>query len=372
MFKARLRFPVLYEFVLFFSLAATGIPAGPSFLPLNDNTSAPYTAVYSWGISGHNKGLDAAYASWLNRPALWVEDFQPTERWDNINGSGGWQLGPWSEWAKANPSRRLILSVVLLPGPWNGGGPQAGIDAGIPVSLEEGAKGSYNKHFQKLAENLVAKGLGQSILRLGWEFNGGWYAWRAVKKEEAFAEYWRQIVKTMRSVPGAESLQFCWNPTNNMVQIDARKCWPGDEYVDYVGVDVYDQSWLPDTYPFPKDATEEEVLRRQKNAWNGWIWSKQQYGLELWRDFAREHGKPLSIPEWGVCSRKDGHGGMDNPYFIQKMHDFITDPENNVAFHCYFDVEAGDGHHQLSPGLGNHQSEFPKSGELFKRLFTLP
>lgn len=33
-------------------------------------------------------------------------------------------------------------------------------------------------------------------------------------------------------------------------------------------------------------------------------------------------------------------------------------------------VEAGDGHHQLSPGKdGNHQTIFPKSAEKFRELF---
>jgi len=61
---------------------------------------------------------------------------------------------------------------------------------------------------------------------------------------------------------------------------------------------------------------------------------------------------------------------LDNPHFIEQMHAFIADPANNVAFHCYFDVEAPDGHHQLSPGEdGKHKTEFQKSAETFKELF---
>lgn len=52
------------------------------------------------------------------------------------------------------------------------------------------------------------------------------------------------------------------------------------------------------------------------------------------------------------------------------MHAFICDPANNVAFHCYFDVQAPDGRHQLSPGVdGNEQTPFPRSATLFKQLF---
>jgi len=41
------------------------------------------------------------------------------------------------------------------------------------------------------------------------------------------------------------------------------------------------------------------------------------YGLDYWSSFARQHNKPLALVEWGVWNRGDGHGGGDNPSFIQ-------------------------------------------------------
>lgn len=331
--------------------------------------SPPNIAVYRWGITGLNGGEYDAYPKWLGYEVTWAEDFMPTEDWENIEG-GGWQLGPWGTWVNAVPGRRLILSVPLLPGDWSGHGATRGQYKGIPVSLEKGAKGEYNKHFKVLAENLVANGLQNTIVRLGWEFNGGWYTWRACGKQDQFAAYWRQVVMTMRDVPGAAELQFNWNPTLGWVQFPSAEAWPGDEYVDQIGLDVYDQSWAKATYPFPKDATPEQIAERQKRAWDEVTNNAQQYGLPYWVDFAKRHNKPLTIPEWGVCSRSDGHGGGDNPYFIEQMHRFINDPQNNVAFHCYFDVDAGDGAHQLSPAkAGNHVTKFPRSSQAFVTLF---
>ena len=55
------------------------------------------------------------------------------------------------------------------------------------------------------------------------------------------------------------------------------------------------------------------------------------------------------------------------------MRAFISDPANNVAWHCYFDVNAPDGHHQLSPGVGERREnvtvEFPKAAARFRELF---
>lgn len=343
--------------------------------PPNDNEKPPFKAVYRWGQGGVAKGLYDAYGPWLNRKVIWAEDFMPTEGWNKIEGEE-WQLGTWKGWVQKQPGRRLVLSVPLLPGGWNGKGPTTGPGAGEPVSLEEGAKGTYNEYFQHLAENLVANDLGDTILRLGWEFNGGWYTWRADTKEKAeqFAAYFRQIVITMRSVQGSENLKFCWNPAMEpWWAYPPETAWPGDDVVDYVGLDVYDQSWAKNTYPFPEGASEAEIAEIQLKVWDQVKNNEKTYGLPYWVQFAAQRNKPLSIPEWGVCDRSDKHGGLDNPIFIEKMHEFITNPANNVYFECYFDVGAHDGDHQLCPNPdGKRETKFPKASAKYKELFSLP
>ena len=176
----------------------------------------------------------------------------------------------------------------------------------------------------------------------------------------------------MRAVPGTDRLQFCWNPTLGHQQFPAEQAWPGDDFVDYIGVDVYDESWLPDTYPWPVGASPELIEARRKKVWNDVI-LHGDHGLSFWSKFAREHRKPLAIPEWGVNNRVDQpqqHGGLDNAYFVEQMHRFLKDRANNVAFHCYFDVQAPDGHHQLSPGVkGSEKTEFPLAAAKFRELF---
>lgn len=343
----------------------------------DDNAKAPHIAVFKGSVDGVKKPYgaqnNAAYAAWLNRNVVWAEDTQPGGSWDNMSGQA-WQLAPWSNWKKVVPGRRLILNICIIPGPWDGSGPQMGKDAGIPVSLEDGAAGKYNEYYRKLAENLVKYGLEDSILRLGCEFNGGWFAWRAQSdaKAKAFAGYFREIVKTMRSVPGAEGLKFDWNVGLGWCSFDPENAWPGDEYVDFVGIDTYDDCYAPNTYPFPKNASEAEKDRIRKKVWHDHILGGK-FGLSYWSDFARKHGKPMSLPEWGVNNKPDGHGGGDNPYFIEQMYEFINDPRNNVAYHSYFDYQAGDGHHQLSPTReGKIVTEFPRSAEKFQKLFSLP
>ncbi len=91
-----------------------------------------------------------------------------------------------------------------------------------------------------------------------------------------------------------------WGPQDSPADL----AYPGDDVVDYIGLDVYD---------FKHEGSVEE-------RWNT-FYLKAPFGLEWHRDFAARHGKPMSYPEWGV-----GNFG-DNPYFIQQMHDwFVREP----------------------------------------------
>jgi Glycosyl hydrolase family 26 len=276
----------------------------------------------------------AGFERWLGRGVGVRLDFLPGASWREIEDPA-WQLRRWK-----HAGGTLVLTVPLLPGPWDrshGGG----------VSLGNCRSGAYDAHWSRLARNLVEQRLGDSVLRLGHEFNGGWYVWRAASAEADFAGCFRQVVRSMRAVPGS-GFEFDWNPALGHLEADPLRAYPGDSYVDTIGIDVYDQSWIPDTYPIPADAAPHDVLERRQRAWSGMLHG--ELGLEFWSHFARAHGKPLAIPEWGLTRRSDGHGGGDNPYFVEQMYRFVRDPANRVAWFIYFEHDARDGEHQLTAG----------------------
>ena len=124
------------------------------------------------------------------------------------------------------------------------------------------------------------------------------------------------------------------------------RAYPGDAYVDYVGADVYDNSWIADY--------RDPVAR-----WKDFV--TQPYGLQWQSDFATAHGKPMTFPEWGLSTRSDGHGGGDDPYFIQQMYDWIS--THDVAHADYFEYDAPDGRHSLMNG------QFPNAAAKFQALF---
>jgi hypothetical protein len=133
-------------------------------------------------------------------------------------------------------------------------------------------------------------------------------------------------------------------------------------------VDIYDQSWATNTYPYPSTCDAACRLTRQQTAWNGHSWR-----LNTLRDFARARGKPLALPEWGVITRSDGHGGGDNPYFVQMMHDFILDLANNVVFHAYFNITNSRVDSRLTDSIGYDNpagpTRLPNSAARFRQLF---
>jgi Glycosyl hydrolase family 26 len=215
-------------------------------------------------------------------------------------------------------SYQMIWAVPILPSSGN-------------YSLATGATGAYNQYFITLAEGLVTGGQGSSIIRLGWEFNGSWFPWKADGQAGNFIAYWRQIVNSMRSVPGAD-FKFEWNPTDGDEGVgNLADYYPGNSYVDFIGLDVYDVAWGS----YPGAATEFSTIEAEP------------YGLNWLASFAAKQGKPMTLPEWGLGGG-DSHDGApvsdpgtqvsggDDPTFINDMAAWIA--AHNVYEATLWDV----------------------------------
>lgn len=268
------------------------------------------------------------FTRWLVREPQWIIDFLDDQSWDKFVSSARWISGCWK-----NSGHRLSLAVPMLPKDHSG-------------TLKTGAQGTYDRTFAEIAAILVANGHADAVLRVGWEFNGGWYPWAAAQDPDSFVRFWRRIATAMRSVPGAR-FRMEWTPTLGWQQIPPDRVYPGDAYVDVIGMDVYNQSW-------------KESSNTPESRWSELLTS--QYGLQWHRDFAKAHGKPMAYPEWGTGTRPDGHGAGDDPHFIERMAAWIS--ANDVLYQAYWDYPAADFDGELS---GNRQ---PASAAAFKRQFS--
>ncbi|GGL70291.1 hypothetical protein GCM10010129_12220 [Streptomyces fumigatiscleroticus] len=208
--------------------------------------------------------------------------YLPGDRWSNIEGGAGF-LDVWAQWRRQRADRMLVLNVPMLERN------EAGVpDDEVRALLREGAAGRFDHHFRALAEQLVRLKAPDTVVVLGWEMNGTTYTHRCGPEPQAWKEYWNHIVTTMRSVPGQE-FRFDFTPTRGRDAIPWTQCYPGDDTVDIIGMDSYDQ---PGGMSF-----DEQV--------------KEPYGLQEHVEFARNHGKPISYPEWGLFRNGDNAAYME-------------------------------------------------------------
>jgi hypothetical protein len=241
-----------------------------------------------------------AAESWLGVALTVGRTYLPGESWNALQGPDH-ILKPWTRWRAAKPGRMLALNVPMITP--NEGGLS---DVEVRVLLNAGADGAFDLFFERLAQRLVTAGAADTILVLGWEMNGTTYSSRCKPHPGAWKAYWRRIVETMRAVRG-QHFRFDFAPNRGKDAIAWTKCYPGDDVVDIIGMDSYDQA---------PGMTFDDYVR-------------QPYGLQDQADWAAKHGKPMSYPEWGLFR----HG--DRPQFVAAMLRWIA--THDVAYHSIAD-----------------------------------
>jgi hypothetical protein len=270
------------------------------------------------GLSGAFDGWGAASSSvqfgqWRGAPATVAEDYLGYDSWDDIEYPST-LLSDWS--AFHTGGGQLVLSVPMLV-------------SDTPGTFAAGATGAYDQYFLAMGKALVAQGFGSSVLRLGWEFDQTWSPWSiqpgsSTMGTTAFVAYYQHLVTLLRSIPGA-NFKFDWTVTPGVTDISPADAYPGNAYVDYVGMDIYDRGWSATGGPISDPAARWQQLTTQTE------------GLDYWTSFAADHSKQLAVGEWGLWNDLSTNGGGDDPYFIQQMYNWMK--TNNVAYEMYFDAK---------------------------------
>ncbi|WP_432086800.1 glycoside hydrolase family 26 protein [Streptomyces sp. bgisy095] len=226
---------------------------------------------------------------WLGGRELRVgHTYLPGDLWKNIEAPPGF-LDAWANWRNEKADRLFVLNVPMLERN------EARVpDAEVRRLLRRGAAGQYDHHFRTLARRLVELRANDTVVVLGWEMNGVTYTHRCGPDPEAWKAYWNRIVAAMRSVPG-QKFRFDFNPSRGRDAVPWTECYPGDDVVDIIGMDSYDQP--------PGSSFDEHV--------------NEPYGLRKQIDFAAEHGKLISYPEWGLF--RNG----DNPEYMRRMLEWM-------------------------------------------------
>lgn len=100
-------------------------------------------------------------------------------------------------------------------------------------------EGKFDNQLRGIAQTLVGY-TGRVFLRYAHEMNADWYPWGIGVNGNTAASYvraWRHVHDVMSSI--APNILWVWAPAAGQDDVDLADVYPGDEYVDYVGVTGY-------------------------------------------------------------------------------------------------------------------------------------
>ncbi|HWA54647.1 MAG TPA: glycosyl hydrolase [Solirubrobacterales bacterium] len=178
-----------------------------------------------------------------------------------------WDVKPFYPPELKQISRRGAMPMVSWE-PWS--------SSGKPAKLWAIGRGRYDGYVRRSARQ--AREWGKPImLRFGQEMNGEWAPWErghVGSTPRSFILAWRHLVRVFREV-GADNVIWVWCPNVNTGHLPFMQYYPGDAWVDWVGLDGFN--------------------------WGGSIgWrSISEVFVGSYEQLARETSKPIVIAETG-------------------------------------------------------------------------
>jgi hypothetical protein len=217
----------------------------------------------------------------------------------------------FSSWVAQEPQvRQLVLAVNLIPLNLQ--------NVPDPLKWEQAcASGKYDGYATVLGRGLVAAGLQNSVIRLGDEMNGNWepdFIGTTTVEQKLWAKCFDNEVTGLRRAKG-EAFLIDWNPNACWAPYSYANYYPGNAYVNIMGLDLYDVGCMT---PYKRLSFTQLA--------------NEPYGLTHFEAFARSKGKAMSFPEWGLVNLPSG----DDPGYISGMGNAFE--TGNFAFEAYFDT----------------------------------
>ncbi|WP_232794159.1 MULTISPECIES: glycosyl hydrolase [Pseudofrankia] len=200
-----------------------------------------------------------------------------------------------------------------------------------------------------------------AFLRLSWEFNGNWYRWSAKPGDAAnFKSCWIRWYKIVKGVsPG---FKLVWNPNaeSSDGSLNVLDFWPGAQYVDAAGPDLY--------------ANSDNGKLRDPNKLGS---HGEPVGIAAWQAWVARQGVPFAVPEWGVNG--DPNWGSTDPAYITQMRTAfekaVASP-SGLAYEDYFDGSTAYSCkftlHDKECGYDYHAADAKRYLELWKAPYVKP
>ncbi|GAA0553179.1 glycosyl hydrolase [Halorubrum ejinorense] len=299
------------------------------------------------GVYLGDEGALEPWESWFGRSVDYYSFNVPTSGWDKYLVENM----PFERPIRSIASEREIAVTMKLFPP-------------SETTLNAVAAGEHADRHRAFARSLIDHGMADATLRIGHEMNGRWAFDNAVNRSNEFVRAWRAVVRAMDAADEA-AFDYVWAPHIGRGHMDPTDAYPGDEWVDQIGLTIYDKS----QQYYPAECGDACVREHREENWNRLV--NQDFGLSYWAEFARDHEKSLAFPEYGVVAQNwNGAGGGDNPLFFERFADWIASNDDLVAWHNVWCFVAGP--HFVGPSqlyVSDQWEIHSEASETFKNLF---
>ncbi|MFG2058348.1 glycoside hydrolase family 26 protein [Micromonospora sp. NPDC048930] len=205
-------------------------PAGKAFIGvMTEKGPHDFAAVDTFTAAARHQPNVLMFSSW------WASDAFDRMLFDRISSRGMLPMLAWEPWDNTldEAARKRGLPVRDIDQ----------IRSNQPnYRLSRIAGGDFDPYLRSWAEGI--KSLGYPVaIRFAHEMNGDWYPWSEAVNANRPGEYaraWRHVHDLFRAV-GATNVTWVWSPNARWGDSTPRLSgfYPGDDYVDWVGLSGY-------------------------------------------------------------------------------------------------------------------------------------
>lgn len=166
------------------------------------------------------------------------------------------------------------------------------------------------------------------IFRPFHEFDGSWFWWgKNFCTKDEFIELWRTTVNYLRNKKGVKNFLYAYSPDRNFYsEEDYLERYPGDEYVDILGIDNY--------YDFVPDGDGLEWIKRK---------------LKIVSKLAQKKNKIAAFTETGL------EGIINHKWWTERLLKSLDDDSIEIAYVMVW-RNANEKHH-YAPYKGHPSAE---------------
>jgi hypothetical protein len=255
-------------------------------------TASCYMGAYTGaGFAGGEASMEAM-ESWLGHSMDFAVEFGGYANASDFTGSPGFILGQWPT------GRKLLYSTPLI---FSGG------------TLAAAASGAYDAYYTSIANDIHTANLAGKIfaVRIGAEFNGYNFPW-SIHQSGTMADFAAGFRRFALIIKGIDpTIKIDWN--SNWGQADPAAGYPGDDVVDVITMDAYeDTQYLSGT---------------GASRWAGFVNQPAGFAsLTTMNTFATAHNKPQGFSEYA--------SNFNDGYYVQQMHDWAI--SHNFLWQAYW------------------------------------